>query len=294
MHGRVGIVLVNYNGEKYIAGCIDSLLRQTYDNTAILFWDNNSTDNSACVVSKMYPQIHLIKSRKNYGFAEANNLAVRKLYQLEPGTEYVLLLNVDTAADPLLVEALLQRADPDTVTTAHICMGSHAQQVWYAGGELQLDIGNARHLYIRNSVEAVPVTFISGCCMMIHRNIIRRYGLFDPAYYMYYEDTDLCMRWKLQGVNMYYIPEARLWHRVSGSTGEEGSPLREYYMVRNRLRFVSRYADYIKIKQWKVLYAMLKEDLGNMHQWNYRIMRARCLGVMDFYMGRTGPAKHKI
>lgn len=294
MCGKVGIILVNYNGAEYIIDCINSLLIQTYDNIAILFWDNNSIDTSVKIVEEMFPQIHLIRSRKNYGFAKANNLAVRKMYHLEPEVEYMLLLNVDTIADRYLVESLLRKANFNTVTTAYICMGKYAQSIWYAGGELQLDIGNARHLCIRNCTESVPVTFVSGCCMMIHSNIIRRYGLFDTAYYMYYEDTDLCMRWYLQGVKMYYIPEAKLWHKVGGSLKGEKNPLREYYMVRNRLYFADKYARHIKMKQMQLLYAVLKDELDNMNRYGYRMMWACFMGVIDFIFAKMGQVKHII
>lgn len=294
MHEKVGIILVNYNGEKYITDCIDSLLGQTYDNITILFWDNNSTDNSANIVRERYPQVYLIRSRKNYGFARANNMAVRRLYQLEAKVSYILLLNVDTVADPSLVEFLLQESDSGTVTTAHIYTGSHTQVVWYAGGELQLDTGTSRHLCIRNCPGKVQVTFISGCCMMVHRDIIHRYGLFDPSYYMYYEDTDLCMRWHLHGVEMYYVPKARLWHRVGGSVAGKGNPLKEYYMARNRLYFAGKYAGYVKINRYRLLYKILKDKLQMWEQLDYKMIRACCFGIMDFYLGKMGQVEHKI
>ena len=251
MQKRVGVVLVNYNGEPYICDCIDSLLAQTYNNLEILFWDNHSEDTSTEIIKKMYPQVHLVESQNNYGFAKANNLAVKQLLKL--GVEYLLLLNVDTVADPFLVEHLLERADDSTVTTAQISMGRHGENIWYSGGELLFDCGKTKHFSEKNRKEDRPVTFISGCCMMIHRDIIKKCGLFDNNYYMYYEDTDLCMRWYLKGIRMYYIPTARLWHKVGGSIGGVISPLKEYYMTRNRLYFVNKYRRYKKVNVFKVL-----------------------------------------
>lgn len=292
MYGKVGIILVNYNGGQYIVDCINSLMGQTYGNIAILFWDNGSDDDSVRIVREMYPQIHLIQNKVNYGFAKANNLAVKKMYQLEKDVEYVLLLNVDTIADPILVECLLQKADMNTVTTAHICMGSHAQSIWYAGGQLQLDAGKAVHCYTRNCVKEMPVTFMSGCCMMIHTNIIRRYGLFDSAYYMYYEDTDLCMRWYLHGVRMYYVPGARLWHKVGGCIGGIKNSLKEYYLTRNRLYFVNKYARYIQMNRIQLICKIMKSGL--LGGYDYEMTRACCLGVIDFYLGRMERVKHRI
>ena len=148
---KVGVILVNYNGEVYIRDCIDSLLAQTYKNLEILFWDNHSKDASVETVRKMYPKIHLIESPHNYGFAKANNLAVKRLLQM--GVEYVLLLNVDTVADSCLIEYLLEKADNRTVTTAQIYMDRKGRKIWYAGGELQFNTGKSKHLQLKTKKE---------------------------------------------------------------------------------------------------------------------------------------------
>ncbi len=294
MQKKVGVILVNYNGEKYIANCVNSLLNQTYHNVAILFWDNHSNDSSLEIIRKTYPQIHLVESKHNYGYAKANNLAVKKIFQMEEDLEYVLLLNVDTVAEPLLIESLLSKADKNTVTTAHIYLDRYGKQIWYAGGELQLDIGNSDHLYLKNCTEVQRVSFVSGCCMLIHKDIIKRYGLFDPAYYMYYEDTDLCMRWYMHGVNMYYVPEARLWHKVGGSIGGVRNPAKEYYMVRNRLYFINKYKRYIKVRKLFILWTMLRDSLLDSSEYSGSLIKAAGLGILDFYLKNMGSMKHKL
>ena len=292
MSGKVGIVLINYNGEKYIADCLNSLQAQTYNNFEILFWDNHSSDASIEIVKRLYTQVHLVESQYNYGFAKANNLAVKQM--LKMGAEYILLLNVDTVADSFLVERLLEKADANTVTTARIGMGKNGGANWYAGGELQFDIGNARHLYIKNYKKETPVSFISGCCMMIHKDIIKKYGLFNAEYYLYYEDTDLCMRWYLEGVRMLYIPSVKVWHKVGGSTGGYKSPLKEYYLIRNRLYFVNRYRKYIKANTKDVLCNIIKNKIVWPTEYNGKMIRAACYGILDYYMGKMGKIDHKL
>lgn len=294
MKKRVGVILVNYNGEKYIANCINSLLNQTYQNIAIMVWDNHSSDASAEIVRQTYPRIYLVESKHNYGFAKANNLAVKKIFHIEAALEYVLLLNVDTVAEPSLIENLLSKADENTVTTAHIYLDKFGKQIWYAGGELQLDMGGSDHLYLKNCKEAQRVSFVSGCCMLIHRDIIKRFGLFDPAYYMYYEDTDLCMRWYMQGVRMYYIPQARLWHKVGGSIGGVKTPAKEYYMVRNRLYFMNKYKKYMGTRKIKIIFTMLKEVLSDFWEGRSSLIKAAVLGILDFYFKKMGFVRHKL
>lgn len=289
MQKKVGIVLVNYNGAEYITDCMDSLLQQTYKNIEILFWDNHSEDASVKIVRRRYPQIQMIAAKRNYGFAKANNLAVKQI--LKMGAEYVLLLNVDTVADAYLVERLLCKADSNTVTTARIYMENNKK--WYAGGELQFDSGNARHLCIRGRTEAYQVTFISGCCMMIHKDIIKKYGLFDINYYLYYEDTDLCMRWYLEGVDMYYIPNAELWHKVRGSSGGIDNPLCQYYMTRNRLYFVHKYEQYMEVNTRKVLRMLINDKVLHPSVYDGMMMKAVCLGMIDFYRRKMGRMRYK-
>lgn len=292
MNAKVGIILVNYNGKKYIKDCIDSLLAQTYKNIEILFWDNHSEDNSVKIIKQMYPQIHLQESRYNYGFAKANNLAVEKM--LETEVDYLLLLNVDTVADPHLIEHLLQRADDNTVTTPQIYRGERGRDIWYAGGRLLINKGDSRHCKAKKFINAKRVTFISGCCMMIHRDIIRKHGLFDTNYYLYYEDTDLCMRWYLGGVHMYYIPYACLWHKIGGSIGGMRNALKEYYIVRNRLYFVNKYKAYLKTNTIKVLCSIILEEVKTVPDYGFRMIKPACLGFVDYFMKKMGRSRHNL
>ncbi len=283
---KVGVVLINYNGEAYLCDCVESLLAQTYDNLEILVWDNHSNDASKEMIKKKYPQVYLVACKYNYGFAKANNLAVKQL--LKQGVEYLLLLNTDTVADAFLVERLLEKADSNTVTTAQISMGRHGEYIWYAGGELLFDQGNARHFSDRNLKKDREVTFISGCCMMVHKDIIKKYGLFDDNYYMYYEDTDLCMRWHLNGIHMYCISEAKLWHKIGGSSGGIVNPLKEYYMTRNRLYFIHKYRRYIKTDIFKVLCETIGKIMMHSETYDIRMIRAVCLGIADYAMKKMG------
>lgn len=291
MNRKVGIVLVNYNGQIFIKDCIDSLLSQTHQNIEILLWDNDSEDNSVEFVKENYPNICLIESRENYGFAKANNLAVKRL--LKMGVDYVLLLNVDTVADAYLIEYLLEKADSKTVTTAQIYMDRRGKSTWYAGGELQLKTGKSEHLQLKTK-DATKVNFISGCCMMIHKDIIRKCGLFDPDYYLYYEDTDLCMRWYLNHINMYYIPKAKLWHKVGGSSGGIKNPLKEYYLVRNRLYFINKFQQLVKENEYMVISAIIKEELTFFSENECKMKKAVCLGVVDYLIKKKGKISHKL
>jgi GT2 family glycosyltransferase len=86
-------------------------------------------------------------------------------------------------------------------------------------------------------------TFASGCCMMIKANTFKVVGLLDEDYFMYCEDTEFCIRLLKNGIRIKYIPTAKLWHKVSQSTGGSDSAFSTYYMTRNRLNYIKKYCN---------------------------------------------------
>ena len=130
--------------------------------------------------------------------------------------------------------------------------------------------------------------------MMIHKDIIRKCGLFDEDYYLYYEDTDLCMRWYLHHINMYYIPKAKLWHKVGGSSGGIRNPLKEYYMVRNRLYFVGKYWRVIRENIFMIVYSFLIDELTCLTEYDRKMKIANILGIIDYLRKKKGMSKHKL
>ena len=125
--------------------------------------------------------------------------------------------------------------------------------------------------------------FVSGCCLMVRREVLEKVGFFDPKYYLYYEDNDFCQRAKKAGFKIIYEPKAYLWHKNAGSAGGSGSHLQDYYTTRNRLLFGIKYAP-VKSKL-----ALIKEGtklLIKGRKWQKR-------GVMDFYLNNFGKGSYR-
>ncbi|MBI5122239.1 glycosyltransferase family 2 protein, partial [Candidatus Roizmanbacteria bacterium] len=122
-----------------------------------------------------------------------------------------------------------------------------------------------------------PTDFVSGCAILIKRAVIEKIGMFDPKYYLYLEDVDLCERAKRAGFKLWYEPKAVLWHKNASSSGKPGSELHVYYQTRNRLLFGFRYAGFrTKIALLKEAVKMLLKD------------KTRKQAVLDFFLGRLG------
>lgn len=261
MNSKVTVVLVNYNDSQYMEEFFDSLHRQTYENIDVVLVDNASVDSSLAWIKDNEPEINVIALNENVGFGEGCNIGAK--WALDNGAEYVLFLNIDTVLEPDLVSGLVKAADNNTVTTAlTYCGVRDAHEVWYSGGEIDYTTGNTfQKLYKADETEERMVEFISGCCMLIHRNIFETVGYFKKEYYLYYEDTDFCVRLRKSNVNMKYISTTSLWHKVGGSSlGEsETSCSTQYYVTRNRLLFADRQGDFFKQGNLGVMKSILEE-----------------------------------
>lgn len=282
MGKRVLTIIVTYNGEKYIEDCIDSLLRQT-QGTDILLIDNGSMDNTRKIVHEKYSFINIIDVGYNSGFAHANNVGIK--YAMDNGYEYVMLINEDTVSDNKLVEKLLKSVGPQKAVIPRIYMDGALTKTWYAAGKI--DFENRQVINCQEDLmdQMAEVSFMTGCCMLIHTDIFHKVGLFDEDYFMYYEDSDLSLRMYLQGIQMLYIPDTYVWHRIQGKK-ERGYYV--YYMERNRLYFFKKYAKIFHCNTFQ----LVLEEIWRMFLFPdiYMIVfsRYKIKGLFDFARNKMG------
>lgn len=249
---KVGIVLVNYNGEKFQNECIRTLKNQTYKNYEIIVVDNNSSDNSVKNLKEEFPDVTLIETGENAGVAKGNNIGIK--YALKNDCEYVLLLNNDTEVDKNLIKYLVKEANESTLVTCKMYYYKPGNMIWCSGGKINWDKATTTHFgdgeidqgqYNENQyVEYTPT-----CCLLIHRKVFEDVGLMDEKYFMYYDDTDFCVRVNKKGYKILYNHEAFLFHKVSSSSGGKTSLTTLYYGDRNRLYFIDKfYKNNTKVK----------------------------------------------
>ena len=261
MLGKVTIVLVNYNGKKYLDDFMKSVCEQSYGGINIVLVDNASEDGSLQWIEMNYPAVKIIRREQNEGFGQGCNVGID--YAMREGTDYILLLNTDTVLETNLVEELVSNIDNNSVITATIyCGDKNDKKFWYAGGKIDYETAKVDQLlYINGENKTYDVDFISGCCMMFHRDIIEQIGGFDQRFYLYYEDADFCVRLRQHGIKMKYITTTSLWHKVGGSSlgGNEMSCSTQYYVTRNRLFFAEKYPQYFAKGNLEILREILQE-----------------------------------
>ncbi len=219
---KVVFIVLNYNNPDDTEKCLDSIKAHAPDSSVVVV-DNASTKGDIGAVCEKYPAVKLIRSETNLGFGRGNNLGLRWALK-ETEAEYLFILNndayIDAGTTTLLAEFL--DAEPDfDVVGPRIVFSDRPHILWYGGGGLDWTKGGGRSWGMLKPfdgvTEMVEVTLIPACAMMIRRETIKRVGGFDPRYFMYSEDVELCARIVREGGRLAYLPAPVVYHRAHGS-----------------------------------------------------------------------------
>ncbi len=234
----VYVIILNYNGMRYLDACLSSLERQTYPNYKIVVFDNASTDGSADFIKKYFSNIVLIQSETNHGFAKGNNIAIK--YVLSQKADYAFLLNNDTTMERNLLEKLVSTFESDSSVGI---VGPKIFDLNHSGYLQESGMAADRFGYPLSVKSIAPydefkVFFVSGCAMMIKSEILGEIGLFDEEYFMFAEDFDLCWRVRLAGYKIKVNEEARIYHASGGSIA--GGAIKESSYTTNVTRVFLR------------------------------------------------------
>lgn len=233
MTEQVRIIVVNWNGRSLLEECLQGLRRQSYRSFSVTLVDNGSTDGSPALVRDRFPEVRVISLTENRGFAGANNCALRDLT-----TPFVALLNNDAVADPrwlgYLVEALEQTKEAGFAASKMLYYDRPGMIDRCGDGYTRAGVGLLRGRgepagnYGRRE-------WIFGACAgaaLYRTDMLKDIGLFDEDFFLIYEDLDLSFRAQLRGYRCLYVPEAKVFHRASGSLVYD-SPVSVYYGHRN-------------------------------------------------------------
>lgn len=241
---KVGIVIVNYNGEKYQNDCVKSLYEMKNQDFEIIVVDSGSNDNSIQLLRNFYPQVHVLEQGENIGVAAGNNVGIE--YSISLGTEYTLLMNNDVELDENLLEELLNGAQKARVVVPKIYYYDPHNLLWFAGGNLDWKKGSATHIGIHEEDQGQYdqekiIDYAPTCCMLIENSVFKEVGKMDEKLFMYYDDTDFCAKLVEKNIPILYEPKAFMWHKVSSSSGGENSKINVYYMFRNQLYYMKKH-----------------------------------------------------
>ncbi len=249
------VIVLNWNGEAVIVPCLRSLLGVTEVPLHIIVVDNASTDDSVARVRSEFPEVEVIENESNLLFAGGNNAGLRRA--VEAGGRYMLLLNNDTEVDPRFASAMLSALHSDSnvgIVGPKILYHDDPRRIWYGGGDFFPVLGVPRHQNIRRVDGSFTdgrrdTGYVTGCALLVRREVIEDIGLLDPRYVMYCEDVDFCLRARRAGWRCVYEPNAVVWHKVSSSSGGGMTP----YKLENRLRSTYRLFARFKPLWWRIV-----------------------------------------
>lgn len=291
---KIGIILVNFNGKLYNEQCINSIKLSTYSNYSIYVVDNNSSDNSVEILKEKFRDgITIIENDDNLGFSCANNIGIKKA--LDDGCNYILMLNNDTVIESNMIEEMLDISlkNHGSVVSPKIYYYDNKNIIWSAGG----NINWVKGLPIQYGIDKVDsnefsyereVQFATGCCILIPKGVIEKIGLLSDKYFLYYEDTDYSIRMINGGVKIIYAPNAKMYHKVSASTGGSKSKLLIYYMTRNRLLFNKKFnKKYIIATLYFYITFIIKSIIWIFKGEAY-IPKTMIMAIKDFYKKEYG------
>jgi GT2 family glycosyltransferase len=238
------IVIVNYNGLRHLGPCLRALEQQTMprDRFELILVDNASRDESCAFVEREFPWVRLVRNPVNSGFAGGNNLGLT-----HARGRFIVLLNNDTMADPFWLEEMAACARPGVAVASKLVFAHDPKLLNSAGLQLLRDGRGAdrgfRHVDRGQYETPGPVFGGCGAAILLDRETIGD-TLFDPRYFMYYEDLDTFWRLNLAGIETVYAPRALVRHVHGGSAGEE-SPLFRFHVERNRTLTSLRNGDFL-------------------------------------------------
>ena len=247
---KVTIIILNWNGKEDTIECLESLKHITYPNYEMLLVDNGSTDGSVECFREKYPGIEIIETGENLGFAGGNNVGIRRAMDEE--ADYVLLLNNDTVVDPEFLGELVKVAESNISIGIvgpkiyYYDYGGRKDVIWFAGGKMLRRIGQPFHDGLHKIDKGQygklkNVDFITGCALLVKKEVIDKIGLLDVDYFAYFEDLDYNIKVSKAGYSIVYSPKAKIWHKGSSTSGFM-SPTYIYFHTRNRIIFVKKNA----------------------------------------------------
>ncbi|MBI3490805.1 MAG: glycosyltransferase family 2 protein [Acidobacteria bacterium] len=240
----VCVIVLSWNGRVVLTECLASLREQSLAAPVIVV-DNGSTDGSQDLVRREFPEMTLIVNERNLGFGEGNNIGIRAA--LESGAAYVALLNQDARADRRWLEALVHAARTDaTVGAVASCITLHSHRTLLNSTGILMNLSGCAWDRGFARVDGpqwhqpCDVLAASGGAALFRADALRRVGLFDAAYFAYYEDLDLAVRLWEAGYRTVYAPDAQVTHRFSFTLGDESFG-KVLLVQSNRWRFILKH-----------------------------------------------------
>lgn len=250
MSPKVFIVILNFNSFEDTEECLISLEKLDYSNYEVVIVDNLSTDNSYEKLKKRFIKYNIMRSNKNLGYANGNNIGIK--YALESGAEYICILNNDVIVERNFLDKIITvMEDKRDIGLAGpcICQYDYKNSIQAMGANINLYTGLTQGKYKNYKYSEIPnknilVDYLGGACFICRRQVFEDIGLIPENYFLYFEETEFCYRASIKGYKLLCVYDSKVYHKGS-STISKYKGLSYYFLNRNRVIFIRRNANII-------------------------------------------------
>ena len=322
---KVSIVILNWNGRKFLEQFLPSVLSTNYDNYEVIVADNGSIDDSVSFLEKQYPGIRLIRFTENYGFAKGYNEALKQVQG-----DYYVLLNSDVEVQPGWLQPMINLLETDKNIAA--CqpkiLSYHNKKMFEYAGAAGGWLDKYGYPFAKGRVfdiceedngqydQAEPIFWASGAALFIRPDVFHEMNGFDEYFFAHQEEIDLCWRIQLAGYKIYSCPSSVVYH-VGGGTLPRGNSLKTFLNFRNNKIMLSKNLPFSKklwimpvrnfldaVSAWKGLlsgdagyfFAILKAQLAFFNWWLFyqkkSIFPVTKKGILSGYLQKNMVWQH--
>ena len=299
----VVVVVVNWNGASQTRQCLKSLQNLDYPNVEICLVDNGSTDGSGHQLASEFSEVNVLALESNLGYAGGCNAGIK--WAEQSGAEYVWLLNNDTTVDSSSLKSLVTRGEElrsggaTAILAPKILFTAEPNKIWSAGGSLRWPWLERVHVGMGDEDNSftmpAQLDWASGCSLFFPTSVANDVGPLDERYFLYLEDVDWCLRARRRGTQIWFVPEARIWHNVSQSVKTVDSRDLRYYVNRNYYILAFDHCGPIG-RAWaalRLVVTLLKATVRSLLFASYRrdsYYQSQTRALLDFLRGRFGRA----
>jgi GT2 family glycosyltransferase len=295
---KVVSIVLNWNGGRDTAECLRSLARLEGVDHEPLVVDNGSTDGSVELLRREFPNVRIVETGANLGFAGGVNRGIAAA--VARGAEFLWLLNNDATVAPDSLAALvaaLQRRPDAGFACSKVLLADRPDVLWYAGGTCDTPTGFMRHHGQgepdRGQHDRVgDLAFACGCSLLVRRRTVEAIGPMPEEYVLYWEDVAWSATARAAGWAIVFVPGSRVWHKVGASLASSSTPgelLRARYLMRNRILFHRRHRP--DRLPGIVLRELVHTARRTLSRATFRAALADWRGLVDGLCGRTGPIR---
>lgn len=297
---KVVVGTLTWNQKKDVIECLESVSKMDYPNFETVMVDNGSTDGTIEEVTRLFPKVSIVRNASNLGCAEGVNGEIR--HAIHANADYLFIIANDAVVEPSTLSELMEVAqkDPELGMIFPKVYYYQSRKIWFAKG-INLNGGvdwlrGRFQNFVQNieddgsCEEECDADFYPGGFCVVNMAAVRKVGLLDPRYFIYFDDTEWLVRIARAGFRGRYAPKALTWHKASSAFGME-SPIFHYYRTRNRLYFYRQFspAGYFPLFLVYFFYEFFTQTIVRLYRSGMHAqIRAALWGMGDFFRGKMG------